>query len=420
MKRQGRAKGVTIFAREDEKLVEDPWKHVELRWGIQAPRQRMARLLWQLLQDPDEQEFNRRFTLDINLLVKDAARCAEVLPPIQDKLKWVLEGSAVVDRETEQTGQAAWGETWYLPREQAAYVREQLRKAHPDLLEQESDYQDAVRFSLDFTVTHRCKVLSPPSHDPGRVYVGEILKDDDRRLYTLVWVEGIEGRHPLPNAAKPYTYRAGTNMTWGYTGSGPNNLALSILADAVDGDLELAQEHWLAFRDEVVAQLPQDEPIRITRASVLEWLQTRGIKPATLAARRPELEKRRVQYEPVLRRWAAILDRQLYAQRFDLVPADFECALYLDLVDMIQSGGRVLQCHRCGLPISFDGSPRSNRQRARWMKGEPIYHPWCFQEVMRERKRVSWVRWAQDPVNRAKRRQQARERRKVRQESSKT
>lgn len=393
-------------------LTAHPWKATEMGWGPQAPRQRMARLLWQLLQDADEEEFHYRCTTRLNYLVEDAARCADVLPPIQEKLRWVLDGLAVVERETVATGQAAWGEPWYLPREEARYLRDQLRKAHPDLLQQESDYQEAIRFSLNYTITERCKALEPPSRDPRRIYVGEILENGRLGSYDFVWVEGEDCRHPLPNARTPYNQYVGNGLAWGYGGSGANALALSILTDATDGDLELAEQYRDNFLDEVVARFPQHEPMRISRADVMAWLHAHGVKVEHLAERRTLVEKRLAQYGPVIRHWANILGKKLCAQRFDLVPGDFECALYLDVVEMIQSGGQVLRCNRCELPIAHDGSSRSNRQRARWQKGKPVYHERCFQEVLRERKRVSWQRWAQDPAVREKRRLEASKRRK--------
>lgn len=395
----------------EDNYIQNSWKSIELTWGLQAPRQRMTRLLWQLLQSADERAFHRRFTSQLNYLVEDADKCAKILPPIQEHLIWVLDGLGVVDREAVMTGQANWGENWYMPREQARFVRDQLQKVHPDLLQKESDYQDAVRISLDHLVTEVYKLIEPPSKDPDRMYVGEIIKDAEQRINKFVWVEGINGRHPLPNAQAPFTYSPG-NMAWGYVGHGSGSLALSILADAAGGNLELARQFRDAFLDEVVARFPFDKPMILSRREVLNWLDPHGISEEVIAKCQVQIARQGGNYEPVIRRWTSILGKKLYAQRFDLVPQDFESALYVDLLDMLQSGGRVIRCSRCQLPISYDGSPRSNRQRARWLKGQPVYHPWCFKQVTQERKRISWQRWAQDPAIKEKRRKQARERRK--------
>lgn len=62
-----------------------------------------------------------------------------------------------------------------------------------------------------------------------------------------------------------------TGLNWGYGGSGPAQLALAMLADCLGDDL--AQSHYMAFKQEIVAQLPDvwilsDEAIR-------DWLLSR-------------------------------------------------------------------------------------------------------------------------------------------------
>lgn len=402
----------TLKEQIENDLSKNPWKAIEMTWGLQAPRKRMARLLWQLLQDAGEDEFLQRFTSQLHCLVKDAARCAEILPPIQERLRWVFDGLEIVGEETVTIGQAGWGETWYLPPEQARFVREQLQKVHPDLLQKKSDYQDAVRAFLNYLVTKVYQYFDPPSKDPDRIYVGEIVVNGTLSgVRNFVWIRGTDGQHPLPNVRAPYTYPVGI-FGWGYWGSGSSDLALSILADATGGNLELARQLKGPFLGEVVTHFPREKPMCISRREVLLWLETYGITEKDIIERQAQIQKQKTKWEPVIRHRTAILEKELYAQRFDLVPADFESALYVDFMELLQSGGRVFRCSRCGLPISYDGSPRSNRQRARWLRGEPIYHPGCFKEVVRERKRSSWQQWAQNPAVREKRRQQARERRR--------
>src|SRR5207244_4427087 len=48
-----------------------------------------------------------------------------------------------------------------------------------------------------------------------------------------------------------------TGYEWGYSGSGPAQLALALLADAL-GDDEKAQRHYQDFKFKVVGRLPQD------------------------------------------------------------------------------------------------------------------------------------------------------------------
>lgn len=98
-------------------------------------------------------------------------------------------------------------------------------------------------------------------------------------------------------------------------------------------------------------------------------------------------------------------DGRLRAQRFDLVPVDFECALYVDLMSFLQRGGYVLPCARCGLPVGGDDSPHSHRQRARWRAGRSVYHPECAAEQARLRKAEWWRRRADDPAFHARERE---------------
>lgn len=71
-------------------------------------------------------------------------------------------------------------------------------------------------------------------------------------------------------------------LTWGYGGSGSAALAESLLADALDGDLALAERFAGASFDEFVLRWPVYEPFRIARAEVLRWLRDRGLTKAEL------------------------------------------------------------------------------------------------------------------------------------------
>lgn len=68
-----------------------------------------------------------------------------------------------------------------------------------------------------------------------------------------------------------------SGLEWGYSGAGPGDLALSLLADALDLDDtgaldgELRQAHQ-AFKRQVVARLPH-QGWSISREVVLEWLR---------------------------------------------------------------------------------------------------------------------------------------------------
>lgn len=63
-----------------------------------------------------------------------------------------------------------------------------------------------------------------------------------------------------------------TGFSWGYHGSGPSQLALAILADAMPADEELALSLYQRFRDEVVARFNMDAPWTLSLAEVVGWV----------------------------------------------------------------------------------------------------------------------------------------------------
>ncbi len=65
-----------------------------------------------------------------------------------------------------------------------------------------------------------------------------------------------------------------TGFGWNYSGSGPAQLALAMLADA-SGDDAAALKHYQAFKAERIAALPRG-PWKITATDVLLWLAERG------------------------------------------------------------------------------------------------------------------------------------------------
>ena len=397
-----------------------PQEQIEIAWGWQAPRQRMAKLLWQLLQgNYDEDYFRHTFTSAMDCLEHDSVRCREVLPVIQERLLWVLRGIEQVDREDVELGVGAWGDEWFLPPEHARFVRDQLARAHLDLLEQPSDYPEALEWGFDHLVRDVAKFVEAPLTDPDRVYVGEITWDATGEREVHVWVEANGNRVDLVHAAHAAQRRSGNRFAWGYGGAGPGNLALSLLADATDGDIDLAERYQESFLQSVVEKLTWEEPFHLSCRSVLDWLERQALGSDELCRSRQMLSERKRRYGPALDKTRERLEkvrshRALRSQRFDAVPADFECALYVDLMEALRSGQRILRCNHCQLPLPYTRSGRSNRQRARWQSGLPVYHEPCWQEARRETKREQWRRRASDPQFREARKLRARELRRAR------
>ena len=389
---------------------------VEDAWGFDAPRQRMSKLLWRTVHgNATDQDFHRHFSFPTPLQTSD---CAHLLAPLQERLKWVMDGLFSRTDEDSLLGQGDWGERWWLPPGQSEFVREQLKHTHAELIEQSSDYEDAVSLSLSSYVRNEVQAIVVPSRDPARVYVGERPGPHGR---VFVWVQDTNGsRYPLRHSDYPYREADGTGFEWGYPGHGPGALTRCILADALDGDFVLAYEldHLDdGFFEKFILNYPRCQELRISRASVLEWLEAIG-KSAVYEERRKSVADRLTAHAKAIAERVDLLARiqktgGLRSQRFDVVPETFEAALYLDLMRMLERGGIALRCSACGLPIPYDHSGRANKQRSRSRKGQPIYHPDCFAEYTRTRKKAYWQRRANSPQFREQQRARARAYRKL-------
>src|SRR4051812_5352087 len=197
-------------------------------WTWDAPRHRTAMLLWRAVHgNTTAEDFHRRFCFPTPLQARD---CGSIVAPVQERLKWVMEGLFSRKAEDDRLGQSDWGERWWLPEKQSEFVREQLTKSRAELIEQSSDYEDAVSFSLSYFVRHTVQAMPIPSSDPQRFYVGERCGPQGR---TFVWVQNTQGeRFPLPHTDSPYREADGTGFSWGYGGHGPGSLTKCILADA--------------------------------------------------------------------------------------------------------------------------------------------------------------------------------------------
>lgn len=102
-----------------------------------------------------------------------------------------------------------------------------------------------------------------------------------------VFTYAPEGPHkrPLRHVVK----HSPTGFSWGYAGSGPAELARCILLDHLgdeavcdecvdfhgcDGGFLLSPSCYQAFKDEVIARLPQTRPWALDGSDISEWLET--------------------------------------------------------------------------------------------------------------------------------------------------
>lgn len=70
-------------------------------------------------------------------------------------------------------------------------------------------------------------------------------------------------------------------FAYGYGGSGPAQLALAILCDALgQRDALHPATHYQDYKFAVIARLPQDQPFEITEESVRQWAYDVRLKAA--------------------------------------------------------------------------------------------------------------------------------------------
>lgn len=104
-------------------------------------------------------------------------------------------------------------------------------------------------------------------HEPAARYLGTRLSEEEGRLI-VVAREDSEGRLrtlPLQEAIRNHS----AEFNWGYGGSGPAQLALAILTDAIGATR--AEVLYQDFKWQVIAGLQADK-WSLTREDVIGWL----------------------------------------------------------------------------------------------------------------------------------------------------
>ena len=90
------------------------------------------------------------------------------------------------------------------------------------------------------------------------------------RLRDIVCKRTVDGQARVTGIRHEWVLLSPTGFEWGYLGSGPADLALNILLYAT-GDRDFARRHFLRFRNEVIARIPQPGRV-LPAAEVLEWV----------------------------------------------------------------------------------------------------------------------------------------------------
>ena len=107
-------------------------------------------------------------------------------------------------------------------------------------------------------------------------------RDSDGAFVTVtVCGKGITSEHAVQRSG-PLRQRhdlrnhSPDGFEWGYGGSGPAQLALALLADAL-GDDSLALRWYQDFKWKVVAPLDRDAPWEMTDETIRQWARTVGV-----------------------------------------------------------------------------------------------------------------------------------------------
>lgn len=93
------------------------------------------------------------------------------------------------------------------------------------------------------------------------------MKTYQARVFGNVFVVENHLRHPLP-PRHDLANHSPTGLSWGYSGSGPTQCALAILADAL-GDDARAVRLYQRFKEREIATRNREQPFEMTIDQVM-------------------------------------------------------------------------------------------------------------------------------------------------------
>lgn len=96
--------------------------------------------------------------------------------------------------------------------------------------------------------------------DASEIYINNIKLTPDKSLK-------INNHSP-----EDIEFKLTIGFNYGYSGSGPAQLALAILLEAVPKDIAI--QHYQQFKSDIIATKTQAEPLQITKTEITHWLQT--------------------------------------------------------------------------------------------------------------------------------------------------
>lgn len=100
---------------------------------------------------------------------------------------------------------------------------------------------------------------------PVKVYKGQ-------PLLNFEWSVTVDGKELDPKPSQKLRNHSPDGFAWGYGGSGPAQLALALLLDALKDEAK-AERWYQHFKWEVVAQWDKEKSWEVTSQAIEQWVE---------------------------------------------------------------------------------------------------------------------------------------------------
>lgn len=105
-----------------------------------------------------------------------------------------------------------------------------------------------------------------------KIYRGDVDYHPPYDTHVTAAEEWNEGRTTLPLKHRlDLANHSPSGLSWGYSGSGPAQLALAILADCLQDDKAAVKYHH-PFMWDVIERLDKEKPFTLTEKQIRDWL----------------------------------------------------------------------------------------------------------------------------------------------------
>jgi hypothetical protein len=105
-----------------------------------------------------------------------------------------------------------------------------------------------------------------------KIYRGHSPVRTGQGVFLVTVSEGRQNKILSPGPSQKLYNHSPDGFNWGFSGSGPAQLALALLLD-VTGDRDIALSHHQNFKWQVVASWAQDQPWQYSEEQIRSWLK---------------------------------------------------------------------------------------------------------------------------------------------------